>query len=159
MPSGSGDSRRNAQVGRDDTGELLVRLVRGVAERFAVAVEVLVEVVQDVGERVGVVHRALEHLPALADQPAPEEVEGVVARPVEQNPRRAPQIPAVGAVVAGLEVTGEVQYVVRVQLDEPFDEQVGVVLGVALDGLAGRVHQLPELRLVHHGSSIGPEGK
>ena len=60
----------------------------------------------------------------------------------------------VRAVVAGLEVPGEVQHGVRVELHQPLDEQVGLVLGVALGGLAGAVDDLPELRLVHHGTSI-----
>ena len=98
--------------------------------------------------------RALEDLPALADQPAAEVVEGVVARAAEQHGGRAPQIPVVRAVVAGLEVPGEVQHGVGVELQQPLDQQVGMVLGVALGGLAGAVDDLPELRLVHHGTSI-----
>ena len=103
-------------------------------------------------------HRALEDLPALADQPAAEVVEGVVARAAEQDRGRAPQVPAVGAVVAGLEVPGEVQDGVGIEPQQPLDEQVGVLLGVAVGGLAGAVDDLPELRLVHHGSSICPGG-
>ncbi len=51
---------------------------------------------------------------------------------------------------------GEVQDGVGVEPDEPFDELVGLLVGVALGGFPARIHQVPELRLVHHPTSIGP---
>lgn len=149
---------RQAEVRGDHAGELFVRLVGGVAEVLGLPVDLRVEVVEEVGEAVRIVQRALEDLPALPDQPAAEEVEGVVARAAQQYGGGAPQIPAVRAVETGLEVPGEIQHGFGIEQHQPFDEQIGLVLGVALGGLAGAVDDLPELRLVHHGSSIGLGG-
>ena len=98
--------------------------------------------------------RGLEDLAALADQPAAEGVEGVVAGAVQKNPGGCPQVPLVRAVVAGLEVPGEEHHSVRIQPRQALDEHVGLLLGVALGGLAGGIDQRPELGLVHHEHSI-----
>ena len=76
----------------------------------------------------------------------------------EHDLGRAPQIPAAGPVEPRLEVPGEVQHRLRVELRQVLDHQVGLLLGVAGGGLAGGVDDLPELRLVHHGTSIPGAG-